>query len=179
MARSTTRTSAASTPAPTASATDTASAELRIIVSASPKETSEYTVVPVGGGDKARGYNVTPAHDPKGGFVLEEPAETPDAAIQEFSGRFAKDTVSVSGGGACFVVVHDEKVLACEKSRPAATAAAEALATKPAGESGEPGVGVSGVVYPATTAVRDTFEAVGTEGTRIIVNRGGLVSLAR
>jgi hypothetical protein len=154
---------------------ETASAEIRIIVAVNEKVTTEYTVMPVGGGDKARGYNVTPAHDPNGGFILEKHAATPDAAIQDFSARFHKDKVSVSGGGDCFVVVHDGKVLACEKNRPAAVEASERLAA-PKGEDGTGGV--TGTVHPATSAVRDTFQAVGTEGTRVIVYHGGLVALA-
>lgn len=169
-------TTAPANPVVPSTGTPTASAEIRIIVAVSEKETTEYTVMPIGGGDKGGGFNVTPAHDPNGGFVLVKHAETPDAAIQEFSAKFDKDTVSISGGGDCYVVVWEEKVLACEATRPAAVEAAAKLA---AGD-GEGVGGVTGSVHPATSAVKATFEAVGTEGTRIIVNRGGgLVSLAR
>lgn len=175
--QSTTRatTTAPAAPVVPSSGAPTTSAEIRIIVAVNDAETTEYTVVPMGGGDKAGGFNVTPAHDPNGGMVLEKAAETPDAAIQDFSSRFDKDMVTVSGGGACYVVVWEEKVLACEKDRPAAVEAAAKLAEV----DGEGVGGVSGSVHPATSAVKATFEAVGTEGTRIIVNKGGLVSMAR
>lgn len=157
----------------------TASAEIRVVVAHSEKETTEYTVVPMGGGDKAQGYNVTPAHDPNGGFVLDKGAPTPDAAIQEFTGKFDKNAVSITGGGDCYVVVFEEKVLACERTREAALDASQRLAMAGKGKDGEGVGGVTGAVHPATAAVRDTYNAVGTEGTRIIVNRGGLVTLAR
>lgn len=164
-ARSTAKTAAE---APAVEAPGVGDPEIRVNVTVEGERT-EYTVTPVGGGDKLEGYNVTPAHDPKGKFILDKPAKTPDEAIEQFTKMFDKDQVDIEGRGPFYAVVQDEKVLAVEEGRDAAV--------RKSGDLGEADQ-MTGTVRPATRAVKEMFDAVGTEGTRVNIFRG-LVSLGR
>lgn len=148
-------------------------AELRVSVEVGPDEITDYTVAQVGSGDTSEGWNITPAHDPEGRYVLPKHAETPDAAVAEFTKKFDDDKVTISGAGDAYAVVNGTVVLAVEATREKAVAASKKLS-----EAADQAPGSSGIVLPATTAVKEMFEAAGTEGTHVIV-RGGIVFLAR
>lgn len=148
-------------------------AELRVSIAVGPDEITDYTVSQVGSGDTAEGWNVTPAHDPAGRYVLPKHADSPDAAVAEFTKQFDDDKVTISGAGDAYAVVNGTVVLAVEATREKAVAASKKLS-----EAGDQAPGSSGIVLPATTAVKEMFDAAGTEGTRVIV-RGGIVFLAR
>lgn len=151
----------------------TGAAELRIITNVKGEKT-EYTVHQVGSSDRSEGFNVFMAHDPNGDMILDHNADTQDEAIEQFVGRFGHDEVEVLGAKA-FAVVRDGKVLAVEDSRDKAYQKSKDIAEEGGPESPTP----TGSVHPATTAVKEMFEKVGTEGTRIMVNNGDLVTLAR
>lgn len=152
--------------------------ELRMTLSIG-EEKTEYTVVGRGSVGTTLEYNVSPAHDPNGGFVLDKNYPTKDAAIAAFTKLFKGGDVIVNGGGEVWAVVNDEKVLAVADTKASAMDAAAKLAEGDgkAPEDGGTG-GVTGSVHPASRAVKTVFDQAGTEGTRIIVNKGGLVTLA-